>query len=93
MARSGVQHKQTRPKRAGLADWRREQGRSQVFVAEKLGWTQSEVSRFERRRDVHVSTLVRYVAAVGARLELYARSSDGTYAVLELVTSSTRKAE
>lgn len=106
MARSAVPRKQARPQRSPsahtsaepahreptrLGEWRRAMGYSQASVAAALGWTQSEVSRFERRHDVRVSTLASFVAALDARLELRARSSDGGCCVLELAPATTTK--
>lgn len=39
---------------------------------------QSEVSRLERRRDVRLSTLYRYVHAIGGRLRTFATWPDGS---------------
>lgn len=38
---------------------------TQIDVAERMGLSQPEVSKLERRRDVRVSTLLAYVRAVG----------------------------
>lgn len=43
---------------------------SQASVAALLDAAQSEVSRIENRRDLLVSTLMRYVKALGGELEL-----------------------
>jgi len=51
---------------------REERGLTQVQVAEVLDVTQGNVSRLERSEDLYVSTLSRYVAAVGGHLELTA---------------------
>lgn len=45
-------------------------GRSQTDLAERLGTTQSGVSRIERQDDTRISTLVEYVAHLGGRLRL-----------------------
>jgi len=58
----------TRPRRATLAELRVARGLSQEMVGVRLGMNQSEVSRLERRRDVRLSTLRSYVAAIGGRL-------------------------
>jgi len=47
----------------GLAELRIGRGATQTDVARVLGPTQENVSRIERRDDVHLSTLGRYVAA------------------------------
>ena len=58
----------TRPRKATLAELRMARGLSQAAVGEQLGMNQSEVSRLERRRDMRLSTLRRYVDAIGGRL-------------------------
>jgi DNA-binding XRE family transcriptional regulator len=61
-----------------LAELRRALGQTQHDVAAALNVDQSEVSRLERRRDLHVGTLSRYAAALGGRLELRISFPDGT---------------
>jgi len=55
---------------------RRERGLTQQQVAERLGMTQPEVSKLERRRDVRLSTLRGYVTALGGELVVTARFGD-----------------
>jgi hypothetical protein len=55
-----------------LASLRQRCGRSQAEVAHALGISQSDVSKLERRADIRVSTLRRYVAALGGELRLSA---------------------
>lgn len=52
---------------------RRRLGLSQEEVAAALGTSQPEVSRIEHRGDLHLSTLRRYVEALGGQLELTIR--------------------
>jgi predicted XRE-type DNA-binding protein len=59
-----------------LAEARARAGLTQSEVAERMGVTQSDVSRFERRHDLLVSTLRRYVNAIGGRLELRVAGAD-----------------
>jgi hypothetical protein len=61
------------PEEETLAQVRRLRKRTQREVAIKLSTRQSEISRFERRRDAHVSSLAAYVAAIGGELDLVAR--------------------
>ena len=61
-----------------LAELRRALGHTQHDVAAALNVAQSEVSRQERRRDLHIGTLSRYAAALGGRLELRITFPDGT---------------
>jgi predicted transcriptional regulator len=51
-------------------------GKTQVEVAHLVEMTQSELSRAERRDDHLVSTLRRYVEALGGRLEVVAVFDD-----------------
>jgi predicted transcriptional regulator len=51
-------------------------GKTQVEVAAEVEMTQSEVSRFEKRSDVRLSTLRRYVEALGGELEVSAVLGD-----------------
>lgn len=51
---------------------------TQEQLAERLHIDQPNVSRLERRSDVHVSTLADYIAALGGRLELLAVFPEGT---------------
>lgn len=45
-------------------------GKTQVEVAERAGMKQGDVSTLERRSDLKLSTLVRYVAALGGSVEV-----------------------
>jgi hypothetical protein len=51
-------------------------GKTQIDVAAAAGTTQGEVSTTERRSDHLVSTLRRYVKALGGELEIVARFGD-----------------
>lgn len=51
-------------------------GKTQVDVAEVTDMTQSEVSRLEGRQDFRLSTLKRYVEALGGELEVVATFGD-----------------
>ena len=53
-----------------LTALREARGVTQVEVAEAWETTQSNVSRFEHAQDTYLSTLMRYAAALGGRLEL-----------------------
>jgi transcriptional regulator with XRE-family HTH domain len=57
-------------------------GVTQVEVAEALGTDQAEISRFERRPDVMLSTARKYAAALGARAELAFVFEDGSRVVI-----------
>jgi len=55
-----------------LGELRRESGLSQQEMAEELGVSQVSVSKIEHQDDPQVSTLMRYLGAMGANLELRA---------------------
>jgi transcriptional regulator with XRE-family HTH domain len=55
-----------------LCDVRKAFGVAQSTLAEALGVSQGEVSRLERRPDVYISTLRRYVAAMKGELKIVA---------------------
>jgi DNA-binding XRE family transcriptional regulator len=56
--------------RMGLASVREAIGFTQTDLAASLGVTQSNVAQTERRKDLLVSTLARYLGAIGADLRL-----------------------
>lgn len=57
--------------RAGirLYELRRARGLSQAELAKRLGVTQTRISAIERAEDLNLSTLQRYVDALGGRLK------------------------
>jgi len=55
-----------------LAELRKESGLTQEQAAQRTEMTQSELSKLERRDDRLVSTLRRYVEALGGQLEVRA---------------------
>jgi hypothetical protein len=55
-----------------LAELREAAGKTQTEVAALTEQTQGELSRFERRDDRRLSTLRRYVEALGGELEVFA---------------------
>ena len=59
-----------------LRDLRRTLRRTQVDLAERLGINQENVSRMEQRDDLLLSTLSRYVRAMGGKLSLVAEFPD-----------------
>jgi hypothetical protein len=67
-----------------LAALRRARSTKQEVVALRLAIGQAGVSRLERQADLHVSTLRRYVAALGGRLELRAVFDDGATPIRQL---------
>ena len=60
-----------------LAELRRARLRSQQELARALRIGQPAVAKLERRTDMYVSNLRRYVEALGGKLEIAARFPDG----------------
>ncbi len=76
----------------GLADLRKLKGVTQEHVARKLGSRQVQVSRLEKRDDLKLSTLERYFAALGARLEIFAIFPDsGPFRLARVRKSPSRR--
>lgn len=63
---------------ARLFELRKERGLSQSDLAERLGVTQKRISAIERAEDLNLSTLERYVAALGGRLRAGIEFDDET---------------
>ncbi len=59
-----------------LAAVRERRGVSQATVAEELGTSRPNVSRIESEVDVRLSTLERYIEALGGQLEIHAVFDD-----------------
>jgi hypothetical protein len=59
-----------------LRELRQSLGKTQVEMAEATGLTQPELSRMEHRLDYRLSTLRRYVEALGGHLEVTAVVGD-----------------
>ena len=52
-----------------LAERRRTAGLTQSQLAERMGTSQAQVTRFESGADTRLSTVARYAAAVGMKVE------------------------
>lgn len=66
-----------------LNDLRRRRGLSQAQLAEALEVSQPNVSRIELQDDLYLSTLARYVEALGGRLEVRAVFPEETITLLD----------
>jgi len=66
-----------------LNDLRKARHIMQADLASRLGIAQSEVSRIERRSDILLSTLAKFVAATGGRLEVRAVYPDNVEFMIE----------
>ena len=60
---------------------RRRLGLTQVEVAGRMGISQSDLSKLERRRDLRLSTLRSYAQALGGGIRVLFVSGDGTTAI------------
>jgi DNA-binding XRE family transcriptional regulator len=74
---------------ATLKDLRRAVERTQEDLAASLGVGQDTVSRIERRSDLLLSTLRRYVEAMGGKLELVAHFPNRPPLVIEQIAEET----
>ena len=61
---------------ASLKEAREMAGKTQAEVAKKIDMSQSQVSETEQRDDHLISTVRRYVEALGGELEIVARFAD-----------------
>ena len=66
-----------------LAEVRRAFSKTQAEVGAGLGMPQNAVSQLEKRKDIRLSTLVRYVDALGGELALIVRLKDGSQVELD----------
>jgi transcriptional regulator with XRE-family HTH domain len=77
-----------------LAELRRARAFTQAQLAEALDVPQSQVSRIERQTELYISTLARYLEAMGGRLELIGVFDDQRVLLsLGDLTHSTDEAE
>ena len=65
----------------GLSTVRRRLGQTQVEVAARMGISQSDLSKLERRRDLRLSTLRSYAQALGCGVRVLFVSDDGSTAI------------
>jgi len=71
-----------------LHELRRARELSQEHLAATMKQSQSAISRLERRTDMYISTLRRYVRALGGELEIVARFPEGSVRVDQFTTLS-----
>ena len=65
-----------------LAELRKQQHVSQTQLAEKMHVSQASISQLENQGDVQLSTLMRYVHALGGKLRIEVDMPDGTLKTL-----------
>jgi len=76
---------------ATLKDLRQAVERTQEELAASLGVGQDTISRIERRSDMLLSTLRRYVEAMGGKLELVAEFPDRPRMVIDQLTTTRER--
>jgi transcriptional regulator len=67
-----------------LSQLRRARGLTQEAMADLLGVNQAEVSKMERRAELYVGTLRKFIEAMGGDLVLAARFADGVEVPISL---------
>jgi transcriptional regulator with XRE-family HTH domain len=82
-------HERRHKRAALLGELRRARQLTQEALAETLGMSQSEVSKVERRTDLYVSTLRRYIEAMGGELQIFARFPNGEVEVIQIAPDVT----
>lgn len=68
-------------------------GKTQAEVADLADMTQSELSKLERREDHRVSTLRRFVEALGGKLEVIVVFGEKRVALTPTIIGEPRKTE
>jgi transcriptional regulator with XRE-family HTH domain len=86
-ARAGAEREAMRLALA-LGKLREQRGATQVETAAAMGVSQVNVSRIEREENVYLSTLARYVAALGGQLRIEAVFPDMSVSLLGLAEGS-----
>lgn len=76
--------------RLRLAVLREQLGKSQVELAATLGTSQPNVSQLERSDDLQLSSIARYVHALGGQLEINPVVGDTTYRLIDDVDEKSQ---
>jgi len=74
-----------------LAEIRKAVGQTQVELAESLGVAQGSVSKVENAADMYLSTLRKYVRALGGDLHITASFPDGRVIEIDHVSGLGRR--
>ena len=67
-----------------LSQLRKARGLTQEALAELLGVSQAEVSKMERRSELYIGTLKKFIEAMNGELVLAARFADGVEVPIKL---------
>jgi transcriptional regulator with XRE-family HTH domain len=78
--------------RLRLADIREAIGQTQLVMAAKLKLGQASVSKIESATDMYLSTLRRYIEALGGELVISAKFPEGTVIPIDSLSSAPKKA-
>jgi transcriptional regulator with XRE-family HTH domain len=78
--------------RLRLADIREAIGQTQLVMAAKLKLGQASVSKIESATDMYLSTLRRYIEALGGELVISAKFPEGTVVPIDSLSSVPKKA-
>ncbi|HEV2085307.1 MAG TPA: XRE family transcriptional regulator [Gemmatimonadales bacterium] len=73
-----------------LHELRRAQELSQEQLAELLGEKQPSISKMEQRTDMYISTLRRYIEAMGGELDIVARFPVGSVRITQFAENGNR---
>jgi hypothetical protein len=76
-----------------LADLREARAHSQADLAARLHVQQPAVAKMERRTDMYVSNLRRFIEAMGGTLEIIARFPDGSVTITNFAAIGQTPAE
>ncbi len=74
-----------------LDELRQAREKTQEELAGLLSVNQAAVSKLEGRLDMHISTLRKYIEALGGRLEINARFGDGVVRITQFETQADKK--
>ncbi|MBM3777779.1 MAG: transcriptional regulator [Acidimicrobiia bacterium] len=66
-----------------LQELRRAHALAQTTLADLLGMSQPDISKLEQRTDALISTVRRYVEAMGGELDIVARFPDGAVRITQ----------
>lgn len=90
--RDRVEREAERIRSAPLYQLRKALALTQEQVTQELGIGQAAVSRLERRPEMYLSTLRRFMEAMGGFLEIRARFSTGEVIIEDLATLASEDA-
>jgi transcriptional regulator with XRE-family HTH domain len=65
---------------------------TQTHLAELFGVSQGSISRLERRTDMYVSTLAKFIEAMGGQLEIRAVFPEGSVRINQFGADANRTA-